>query len=75
MLRLQGRETNLCSNADEPEPDTSPADCVTGCVDEMVLEDKRRAAGDLPDSRAIAAATMRDREVVASGRLVAQNSC
>lgn len=46
-----------------------------GCVDETVLEEKRRAAGDLPDTRAIAAATIRDREVVAAGRLVAKNSC
>jgi hypothetical protein len=41
----------------------------------MALEDKIKGAGDLSDNRAIAAATIRDREVVASGRLVAQNSC
>jgi hypothetical protein len=41
----------------------------------MVLEEKRIGAGDLLDSHTVAAATTRDREVVASGRLVAQNSC
>jgi len=74
VLRLRGRETNLWSTADGPG--ASPAaDCVERRVDEMVLKENRRAAGDPPDGSAVTAAAASEREVVATGRSAAQRRC
>jgi len=64
----------LWSTADGPGASLA-ADCVERRVDEMVLKENRRAAGDPPDGSAVAAAAAREREVVATGRSAAQKSC
>lgn len=74
VLRLRGRETNLWSTTDGPGASLK-ADSFERRVDEMVLKENRRAAGDPPDGSVVAAAAARERELVATGRSAAQKSC